>query len=292
VPRVENCGIIHRKRSTAENAEVAEDIVVSNLCALRALCGEILFLDAVMLNDVFRELQGASLSNVAKASLSGQIRANTVDGGRGMSRLLYIKVSPRGGRSYSNAVADAFVQAYQDQHPDDEIVTLDLFKTELPSFDGDTIDAKYVILHGGKHTQEQLEAWRAVESIIDQFKSADKYVLSTPMWNFGIPYKLKHYVDVLVQPGYTFTFSPQEGYKGLVLGKPIVVVYARGGEYPPGSDFESYDLQTKYVELILRFIGFTDIRPFIVEPTLMNPALAGQRRDELIGRVAELAVAF
>jgi len=42
----------------------------------------------------------------------------------------------------------------------------------------------------------------------------------------------------------------------------------------------------------LRFIGFTDIRPFVVEPTLMNPPVAGQRRDELIGRVAELAAQF
>ena len=26
----------------------------------------------------------------------------------------------------------------------------------------------------------------------DHFKSADKYIVSLPMWNFGIPYKLKH----------------------------------------------------------------------------------------------------
>jgi FMN-dependent NADH-azoreductase len=209
-----------------------------------------------------------------------------------MGKLLYLKASPRGDRSYSSAVAEAFVTAYKEQHPDDEIVTLDLFKAELPSFDGLTVEAKYVILHGKKHSPEHREAWKSVEHIIEEFKSADKYVLSTPMWNFGIPYRLKHYLDILVQPGYTFSYSPEEGYKGLVLGKPIVVFYARGGEYPPGTPFEAYDLQTKYMEVILRFIGFTDIRPFIVEPTLMNPPVAGQRRDELIGRVAELAAQF
>jgi FMN-dependent NADH-azoreductase len=209
-----------------------------------------------------------------------------------MGKLLYIKASPRGERSYSVSVGEAFVSAYKKQHPEDEVITLDLFKTEFPPFDGATIEAKYVIMHGGKHTPEQREAWRTVENIIEEFKSADKYVISTPMWNFGIPYKLKHYVDILLQPGYTFSFSPEEGYKGLIVGKPIVVVYARGGEYPPGTDFEAYDLQTKYVEMILRFIGFTDIRSLVVEPTLMNPGLAGQRRDELIGRAAELAADF
>ncbi|MFH1112329.1 MAG: NAD(P)H-dependent oxidoreductase [Pseudomonadota bacterium] len=209
-----------------------------------------------------------------------------------MARLLHIKASPRGDRSYSGAAAEAFVSAYKEQHPGDEIVTLDLFKAELPAFDGLAVEAKYVILHGKKHTPEHRQAWLAVENLIAEFTSADKYVLSTPMWNFGIPYKLKHYLDIIVQPGYTFSFSPDEGYKGLVLGKPVVVFYARGGEYPPGTDYEAYDLQTKYLDLILRFIGFTDIRPFIVEPTLMNPTLAGQRRDELIGRAGRLAEEF
>lgn len=50
------------------------------------------------------------------------------------------------------------------------------------------------------------------------------------MWNFGIPYRLKQYIDILVQPGYTFSYSPEQGYTGLV-NKPAAVVYARGGDY-------------------------------------------------------------
>jgi FMN-dependent NADH-azoreductase len=209
-----------------------------------------------------------------------------------MAKLLYIKASPRTARSYSLAVAEAFVDSYRASHPDHEIVTLDLFNTELPPFDGLVIDAKYVIMHGQKHTQEQLEAWKQVEAIIEQFTSADKYVLATPMWNFNIPYKLKHYIDILVQPTYTFNVSDQ-GYVGLVTGKPIFVSYARGGEYPAGTDFEAYDFQTKYVELILGFIGFTDIRSLVVEPTLAKgPDAAKRKRDELILEAREMARDF
>ncbi len=191
-----------------------------------------------------------------------------------MSTLLYIQCSPRGQRSKSIMVADAFVETYKQKHPDDKIVTLNIFKENLPAFDGLAVQAKYTILHGQKHSKEELQAWKKVEKVIEQFKSADKYVLAVPMWNFGIPYRLKQYIDILVQPGYTFSYGPETGYKGLVTGKPLLAVYARGGEYPAGSPGEALDLQTKYLQMILGFIGFTNIRSVIVEPTLQGSAEA------------------
>src|SRR3989339_283574 len=134
-----------------------------------------------------------------------------------MKRLLYIQSSPREERSYSKIVADTFVDAYLKIHPKDKIKTIDLFKLRLPPFDGDVINAKYAIMNGKQHTEEQKKAWAQVEKFIEQFKKADKYVFSIPMWNFGIPYKLKHYIDIITQPSYTFSYSPQDGYKGLVL---------------------------------------------------------------------------
>jgi FMN-dependent NADH-azoreductase len=191
-----------------------------------------------------------------------------------MSTLLYIQCSPRGQRSKSITVADAFVETYKQKYPDDKIVTLDIFKEKLPAFDGLTVQAKYTIMHGQKHSKEELQAWKKVEKVIEQFKSADKYVLAVPMWNFGIPYRLKQYIDILVQPGYTFSYGPETGYKGLVTGKPLLAVYARGGEYPAGSPGEALDLQTKYLQMILGFIGFTNMRSVIVEPTLQGSAEA------------------
>lgn len=209
-----------------------------------------------------------------------------------MSRLLYIQASPRIERSYSIAAADAFVSAYKQANPKDEVITMNLFRKDLLAFDGLAVQAKYTILHGLKHTAEELAAWKEVEEIIAEFKSADKYVMAVPMWNFGIPYRLKQYVDILVQPGYTFSFSPKEGYKGLVLGKPVFIAYSRGGAYVKGSAEEAFDLQTKYLELILGFIGFTDIRTLIVEPTLAGPQVAKQKREEAIAKAGEMGRVF
>jgi FMN-dependent NADH-azoreductase len=191
-----------------------------------------------------------------------------------MARLLYIEASPRKTRSSSIAVAKVFLTEYRKAQPKDELVTLDLWQKELPVFDGDVIDAKYAILHGKPHTDAQAKAWKKVEEAITEFKNADKYVFSLPMWNFNIPYQLKHYIDVLVQPGYTFTVTP-EGYKGLVTNKKIVMIYARGGEYGPDTGAQQLDLQKPYMETILGFIGFENFETIVIEPTL-----AGEEKKE------------
>ncbi len=209
-----------------------------------------------------------------------------------MSQLLYIQASPRKDRSHSSKAADAFVAAYSKLHPEDQLRTLNLFDRELPAFDGPALEAKYAILHGRKPGSGQLAAWRPVEALIEEFKAADKYALAVPMWNFHLPYRLKHYLDILVQPTYTFSFSPAAGYQGLVTGKPVFVAYARGGEYPPGSATETYDFQTRYLEHILGFIGLTDIRRVVVEPTLGDPEVTAERAAAAAAEARKLAENF
>src|ERR1700722_11923577 len=203
-----------------------------------------------------------------------------------MSKLLYIESSPRKSRSRSIEVAKVFLAELQKSHPSIEIDKLDLWATDLPPFDGHTVEAKYAVMHGQPHTPDQAKAWNRVEAVIERFKSADGYLFSLPMWNFGIPYVLKHLIDVIVQPGLTFSFSPAEGYKGLVTNKKGVVVYARGGAYGPGTGAEGYDLQTKTLGGILGFIGITDVTNIIVEPTLAAPADV----ETTVAKAKELAI--
>lgn len=202
-----------------------------------------------------------------------------------MARLLYIESSPRKKRSSSIAVSRVFLDGYRQTHPQDEIITLDLWKKELPAFDGDVIDAKYAILHGMPHSDAQAQAWKQVETLIGEFKNADQYVISLPMWNFGIPYKLKHYIDLLVQPGYTFSVS-EKGYQGLITGKKILLIYSRGGAYSAETGSQSLDLQTKYMEMVLQFIGFQTIESIIIEPTLSG---SEQDKERVVSRAKEIA---
>ena len=207
-----------------------------------------------------------------------------------MAKVLHISASPRGDRSKSLQVARAFLAEYRNRAPDDKISELDVFTTELPDLDGPVLQSKYNLLHGQQSSETERRAWSRVEAVIADFKSADKYVVSVPMWNFGIPYRLKHYFDIVVQPGYTFSYDPSKGYTGLVTDIPAIAIYARGGEYTASAHL---DLQKPYVETILGFMGLTDVRSIVIEPTLAGgPELATERVNEAVNEAKELANSF
>ena len=207
-----------------------------------------------------------------------------------MAKWLYIQASPRGARSKAIQVADAFMETYKKKHPADTFEVFNVFTVSLPAFDGDAVSGKYNIMHGRPHTAQEKLAWDGVLKVIDHFKTADNYLFAIPMWNFNIPYRLKQYIDIIVQPGQTFTVT-DKGYEGLVKGKPAVVVYARGGNYDGPA--QSADLQKRYIEQILGFIGFTDIRSILVDPTLGgSPESIEAMVQERKGQARTLAETF
>ena len=208
-----------------------------------------------------------------------------------MSRLLHISASPRGDRSGSLAVAAAFIDAWRAANPGATVETLDVWQARLPAFNGTLLDAKYAVLHGVAQDDAQVAAWRQVVETADHFKSFDRYVISTPMWNFGIPYALKHYIDVLSQPGQTFGWTPEQGYFGLVTGKRALLVHSSAGAYGAGSGAEAIDFQKPYLEWILKFVGITEQHAIACAPTAAAPdevartlAAAKAAAVELAGR--------
>jgi FMN-dependent NADH-azoreductase len=209
-----------------------------------------------------------------------------------MSHLLYIKASPRSDRSYAIGVADAFLDAYERSHPDDQITSLDVFYDDLPEFDFEVVSAKYKILNGRPLEKRDEKVWGRVVETINDFKAADKYIVATPMWNFSIPYRLKHYIDLLVQPGLTFAARPDGTYDGLVKGKPLLLVCAQGGSYPSETPDEAYDFQRRYLERVFGFIGFENIQSIVVHSTLMGPEAAAKSKAAAIDRAREIAPGF
>ena len=193
-----------------------------------------------------------------------------------MKHILYIQASPRGSRSNSMAAADAFVDALRELSPEIRVTTLNLFDATLPAFDRTAAEGKYAIMCGTPATPEATAAFGMAVRLIDQFKAADGYLFAIPMWNFGIPYVLKQDVDLIVQPTYTFAVG-EDGYRGLVTGKTAVTVYARGGDYSDPAA-AAVDFQKRYMDHILGFIGITDVRTVIVQPTLAAGPDAAQAK--------------
>src|ERR1044071_5203752 len=142
-----------------------------------------------------------------------------------VTTLLHISASPRGAASESRAIAATFLDAYRHTHPDDEIVEWDLWDGSLPEFGPAAAAAKMAVFAGADPQGDEAQAWRASIDTSRRVDAADRYLFSVPMWNAGVPYILKQFIDVVSQPGLVFGFDGNTGYTGLIIGKRAVVVY-------------------------------------------------------------------
>ncbi len=176
-----------------------------------------------------------------------------------MTKLLYIKSSPRGDRSLSIKIADAFLSAYKEKYPDAEIEELDLFKANFPEFDGDAAAAKVSFFGEPAMNEKQRTVYDELVRIFNHFNSADDYLFAVPMWNFGVPYKLKHYIDLLTMPSTLFGFDPAVGYIGLLKNKRATAVYS-AAIYSTGAPKQfGVDHVSTHLTDWLNFAGINDV---------------------------------
>ncbi len=201
---------------------------------------------------------------------------------------MHVEASPRGLRSASLHVASAFLEVWKARFPEATVDVLNVWTTHLPPFDGDALDAKYAGLEGRERSAEQEEAWRQIGALADRFRQASVVLLSVPMWNFGIPYRLKHLIDVISQKDVLFTLD-ERGLNGILGGRKAVVVDARGVGLGPDFPREELDYQQRYMTAWLRMIGITDINHIEVEKTLMGPNVDHAARAQACTRAAALA---
>ena len=185
-----------------------------------------------------------------------------------MPSLLHISASPRGEQSESLAIARTFLDTLADSRPEIAVDTFDLWDGSLPAFGPAAVAAKMAVFAGEEPAGGQADAWHAAERTFRRFASADFYLFSVPMWNHGIPYVLKQFIDVISQPGMVFSFDPEQGYTGLVTGKRAIVVYT-SAVYGPGRP-ESFgtDFQAPYFSGWLAWAGVTDIAEVHYRPNL------------------------
>lgn len=182
-----------------------------------------------------------------------------------MKKLLHIIATPRAQDSRTLKVTEAFLASLRKKYPDCDIDELNVATEALPSLTVKVINGKYVLLGGGELTEDLKTAWKEVERHIHRFLSADAYLISAPMWNFSIPYPLKQYIDIIVQPKYLFRYTDR-GVEGLVKNKKMAVIASRGGDYDPESPFHRYDYQEPYLRAIFGLVGITDITFIVAQP--------------------------
>ena len=113
--------------------------------------------------------------------------------------LLNIESSPRGSKSASIAVSNAFLEAYRQACPGVIVDTLNVWEEKLPDFDQEAIGAKYKGVNKEPMDQAETAVWNKIQELAVRFQQADRIVLGVPMWNFAYPYKG---TDILDRPGF------------------------------------------------------------------------------------------
>ncbi len=211
-----------------------------------------------------------------------------------MATVLYITAHPHDhSQSYSMAAGQAFIEAYREAHPNDEVIHLDLYKTNIPHIDADVFSGWGKLRLGNSFEQlsdQEKKKVGLLAGLTDQFVSADKYVFVTPMWNFSFPPVMKAYIDSICTAGKTFKYTA-EGSVGLLTDKKALHIQARGGIYSEGPAAEM-EMGHRYLGVIMQFFGVPSFEGLFIEGHNQFPDRAEAIKEEAIARAKELAKTF
>ncbi len=179
-----------------------------------------------------------------------------------MKNILVINSSLQGELGNSNKATKQYVEHLENTQSINKTL-IDLHKDDIPHLSGAEMQA------WGTKLEDRSEQQAALASISDnyiaQIQEADEIVLGVPMYNFGIPSVLKAFFDRIARAGITFSYS-ENGPKGLLKGKKVTVLAARGGKYKG----TALDTQSDYLTNFWRFLGVKEVNIFYIEGLAMG----------------------
>ena len=171
--------------------------------------------------------------------------------------------------SVSRRLADAVEQQWLHQYPHATVIRRDLGTVALPPLWPPAVS----VLMGSPdqpRTPEQTAAVRLAAELVDELLDADAYLFAVPIYNWGIPQHVKHWIDMVITDPRAATTTEQ-----LLAGRPGVLVEARGGGYAPGTPREGWDHVTPYMTHVLHDLWGLELAVARAELTLadVTPAM-------------------
>lgn len=187
--------------------------------------------------------------------------------------LLHVIANPRGAESRSKRVARAFLDGFRSTHPGEEVVELDLFSIDLPMVDAADVNTRFAQARGQTLHGEERARFERFARVLEPLLRADRVAITAPMWNFGMPWKLKQWLDVVTQARVTFEYTPA-GPRGLLRATQGVLLGSRGGVYPDGDPRQTLDFFVPAVTASLRWLGVKDVSVVMADGLDADPAAA------------------
>ena len=211
-----------------------------------------------------------------------------------MAKVLYITAHPHNEtQSYSMAVGKAFIEEYKVVNPNDEIVTIDLYKEHIPHIDADVFSGWGKLRTGSAFddlTAEEKGKVSRLDELSNQFVEGDKYVFVTPLWNFSFPPIMKAYLDSVAVAGKTFKYT-EKGPIGLLPNKKALHIQARGGYYSEGPAAEM-EMGHRYIQIMMQFFGIPTLEGLFIEGHNAQPDKAEEIKANALARAKDFAHTF
>ncbi|WP_343315455.1 NAD(P)H-dependent oxidoreductase [Brucella sp. BE17] len=170
-----------------------------------------------------------------------------------MCQILVVNSSVSGDASISRNLVDHDVHRLLEAEPDSNIVHRNLSYGPIPHLTPATAAGVRAIAN----TPDELATQALSDELIEELRVADVIVFGVPMYNWSLPTPLRVWFDHVIRPSVTFVYD-EDGPKGLLIGKRVIAIEARGGVYTEGPN-KSIDFQKPYLRQLLSFIGITEV---------------------------------
>ncbi len=168
-----------------------------------------------------------------------------------MTHILHLSASIQGDQSISRQLGTKLVDGLIAKNGA-ALTERDLSANDLPFVSADRFAAN--LAPAAERTPEQAELAAISDTLIAELQAADTIVISSPIYNFGVPATVKAWADLVARAGTTFKYT-ENGPVGLLEGKTAYIAVASGGT-PAGGDF---DFMTSWLKFFLGFLGISDV---------------------------------
>jgi FMN-dependent NADH-azoreductase len=192
-----------------------------------------------------------------------------------MNKTLIINAHPKidDTSSVSLQVFNHFLKAYKGLIHDSEVIEqINLYSDVVPMIDKTVLRAWEKQQKEQELTSQEQKVTERMSEILQQFKSANTYVIVLPLHNFNIPSKLKDYMDNIMIARETFKYT-ENGSVGLLKdGRRMLVIQASGAIYTNNDWYTEVDYSNKYLKSMFNFLGIENYQIIRAQGTaLLEP---------------------
>lgn len=196
-----------------------------------------------------------------------------------MQTLLTINTSPMTRTAVTRRLVEAFLSSWKIRFPGGRIIRRDLGVEPPPHPDERSLLAFSKPVEA--LTDADREALQVSDELVSELIAADHVVIGSPMYNFTVTSGLKAWIDLIGRPGKTFDYTA-EGPMGLLGGKQVFVLTARGGFYADGGPDGDLDFQESFLRGYFGFLGIDQVHFVHAEGQGIDPETAREKEAEAI----------